>query len=134
MRDRSPIVVMEVPPFLNNVHGKVFFEELQPLLESPRPNIVLDCSQLQHVDSAGIEILLQCMEEAMKRDGDVKLAWVPPACAAILELMRVDRVFEIFDSGQEAVRSFQAPAAVEGALPLPWYSDPSGMGDLKAAS
>jgi anti-sigma B factor antagonist len=134
MRDRSPVIIMEVPAVLNHVQGNAFFQELQPLLESERPYIVLDCSQLQHVDSAGIEVLLQCMEEAMKRDGDVKLAGISPACAAILELMRVDRVFETFDTAEEGVRSFQAPAAIEAPVGLPWYSDASVLGGLKAAS
>jgi anti-sigma B factor antagonist len=134
MRDRSPVVVMELPTVLNDVHGNAFLQELQPLLESERPYIVLDCSQLQHVDSAGIEVLLQCMDEAMKRDGDVKLAGVSPACAAILELLRVDRVFETFDTAEEGVRSFQAPASIEAPVTLPWYSDASVLNRLKAAS
>jgi anti-sigma B factor antagonist len=134
MRDRSPVVIMEVPTLLNDMHGNAFLQELEPLLESERPYIVLDCSQLQHVDSAGIEVLLRCMEEAMKRNGDVKLAGVSPACAAILELMRVDRVFETFDTAEEGVRSFQAPASIDAAVTLPWYSDTSILGGLKAVS
>jgi anti-sigma B factor antagonist len=134
MRDRNPVVIIEVPSVLNEVHGKAFLQELQPMLESERPYIVLDCSQLQHVDSAGIEVLLQCMEESMKRDGDVKLAGVPPASAAILELMRVDRVFETFQTAQEAARSFQAPATIDAPETLPWYSDASVLNALKAAS
>ena len=53
-------------------------------------------------------MLLHCLEEAMKRDGDLKLAAVSPASAIILELMRVDRVFEVFETPEEAARSFQA--------------------------
>src|ERR1700691_2064033 len=101
MRERNPVVVMELPAMLDAIEGPAFFNEVSPLLENDRPNLVFDCSQLRHVDSAGIEILLQCMEEAMKRDGDVKLAVVSPACEAILELMRVDRVFEMFASTED---------------------------------
>jgi len=125
MNVSSPVIVMEVPPVLNHLEGQAFLQELLPLLESDRPRIVLDCSQLQHVDSAGIEILLQCIEEAMKRDGDVKLGAVSPASLAILELMRVDRVFEIFDSVEDATLSFQTVAASEDsqALLFPWYAE-----------
>ncbi len=85
------------------------------------------------MDSAGIEILLQCMHEAMKRDGDVKLASVSPASAAILELMRVDRLFEVFETADEAARSFQAISDGSPQLP-PWYSAAYGLGGLKTAS
>jgi anti-sigma B factor antagonist len=133
MNASYPVVVMEVPGSLNNLEGQAFFHELQPLLETDRPRIVLDCSQLQHVDSAGIEILLHCIEEAMKRDGDVKLAAVLPAPIAILELMRVDRLFEIFDTVEEATRSFHAVAQPEIAQPLPWYSTDYRFGEAKAS-
>jgi anti-sigma B factor antagonist len=92
---------MELPEKLNHAEGKAFLVELQPLLEVDRPRIVLDCSQMQNIDSAGIEILLHCMEETMKRDGDLKLAALSPASAAILELMRVDRLFEVFATADE---------------------------------
>jgi anti-sigma B factor antagonist len=125
---------MELPEVLNHAEGEKFVVELQPLLEAHRPRIVLDCSQVQHMDSAGIEILLYCMQEAMKRDGDMKLAAVSPAAAAIMELMRVDRLFEVFDTAEEASRSFQAVAMPDAAQSLPWYSSGFGLADLKVAS
>jgi anti-sigma B factor antagonist len=130
---RNPVVVMEVPPTLNHQEGQAFWFELQPLLETDRPRVVLDCSGLWHVDSAGIEILLQTIDAAMKRDGDVKLAAVSPASAAIMELMRVDRLFEIFDTAEEATRSFHAVALPDAQPMLPWYSAENGMGEAKAS-
>jgi anti-anti-sigma factor len=125
---------MELPETLNHIHGEKFVAEVQPLLEVHRPRIVLDCSQVQHMDSAGIETLLYCMQEAMKRDGDLKLAAVSPAAAAIMELMRVDRLFEVFDTAEEASRSFQAVAMPEASQSLPWYSSGFGLANLKVAS
>lgn len=125
---------MELPETLNHAEGKTLLVELQPLLETDRPRVVLDCSQVQQMDSAGIEILLHCMEEVMKRDGDLKLAALSPAAAAILELMRVDRLFEVFETPDEATRSFQAIASLEDPQSPPWYSVPYGFGDLKSAS
>src|SRR5258708_28125636 len=100
------VVVMEVPEQLKRQEVGPFLDELQPLLESDRPRVVLDCSQVQHMDSAGVEMLLHCMQEAMKRDGDLKLAAISPEAAVILELMRGDRLFEIFNTPHEAVQSF----------------------------
>jgi anti-anti-sigma factor len=133
MYSRGPVIVMELPAVLNHVEGEKFVAELQPLIEVHRPRIVLDCSQVEQMDSAGIETLLYCMQEAMKRDGDLKLAAVSPAAATIMELMRVDRLFEVFDTTEEASRSFQAVAMPEASQDLPWYSG-FGLADLKIAS
>jgi anti-sigma B factor antagonist len=134
MYTRGPVIVMQLPEKLNHAEGKAFLVELRPLLEIDRPRVVLDCSQLQHMDSAGIEMLLHCMEEAMKRDGDLKLAALSPASAAILELMRVDRLFEVFETAEEAAKSFHAVASLEAPQSPPWYSVPYGLAELKPAS
>src|ERR1700731_1449879 len=134
MYTRAPVIVMELPEQLNHVEAKRFLDELQPLLKVDRPSVVLECSQIKHLDSSGVEMLLYCLEQAMKRDGDLKLAAVPPASAVILALMRVDRLFEVFDTTEAAVRSFQtvaSPPAVQNQL---WYATPQGLADLKAAS
>jgi anti-sigma B factor antagonist len=105
-------------------------EELGPLLESNRPRIVLDCSQVRSIDSAGVEALLQCLEETLKRDGDLKLAALSPESEVILELMRVARVFEAYPTSDEAVRSFNALPVDAVSQETPWYS--AVFGDLRA--
>jgi anti-sigma B factor antagonist len=133
MSTRGPVIVMELPERLNYEEGNTFLDEVQPLLEGDRPRLVLDCSQIQNMDGAGIEILLHCMEEAMKRDGDLKLAAVSPASAGILELMRADRLFEIFETADQAAQSFHAVASPEVPQTPPWYSAAYGPDGLKSA-
>jgi anti-sigma B factor antagonist len=135
MYSSRPVIVMQVPEQLKHAEVNTFLNELQPLLESDRPRLVMDCSQVQEMDSAGVAMFLHCMEETMKRDGDLKLAALSPAAAVILELMRVDRLFEVFETADQAVQGFQGfPLHV---LPQtePCYPGVYGaLGDLKAAS
>jgi anti-anti-sigma regulatory factor len=76
------------------------------------PRIVFDCSQVRYLDGSGVEMMLYCLQEAMKRDGDLKLAALSPESQLVLELMREARVLQAFASSDEAVRSFQ-PASAE---------------------
>jgi anti-sigma B factor antagonist len=134
MSSKGPVIIMELPEQLKQNEVKTFMRELEPLLDSARPCIVFDCSKIQDIDSAGVEMLLQSLELAMKRDGDLKLAAVSPASAIILELMRVDRLFEVFDTPEEATRSFQtfAPAVVPQTQP--WYAAGYGLAEFKTAN
>ncbi|MFY9843437.1 MAG: STAS domain-containing protein [Terriglobales bacterium] len=134
MYSRGPVIIMELPEQLTQVEVKTLLCELQPLLTTDRPRIVLDCSKVQQIDSAGVEMLLHCLEEAMKRDGDLKLAAVSPASAITFELMRVDRVFEVFETSEEAARSFQAFGVPATPSTQPWYSAAYTRSPLKAAS
>jgi anti-sigma B factor antagonist len=135
MLTSGPVVVMQVPEILNVKEVQNFMQELGPLLESNRPRIVLDCSQVHSMESAGVEMLLRCLEEVLKRDGDLKLAALSPEAEVILELMRVARVFESFQTCDDAVRSFNAIPA--DAVPQNTAWDASvfnELGVLKQAS
>ena len=130
-----PVIVMQVPENLNAESIHQFMEELAPLVESHHPRIVLECSQVRSMDSAGVEMLLHCLEETLKRDGDLKLAALSPEAEVILELMRVARVFEVLSTSEEAVRSFNAIPVDAVPQDAPWYSTVFGeLGALKQAS
>ena len=107
-----PVVIQQLPDKLIVGYTHQFFREIEPQLKSERPYLVFDFSNVRQFDSSGVQMLLHCMEEVMKRNGDLKLAALPSGPAVMLELTRVDRLFEIFDDAGEAVESFYR-------LPLP---------------
>ncbi len=100
------VVVKQVPDNLTGEQSEAFFRELEPVFQGDRPYVVFDLSKVNHLDSAGVALLLGSMEEAMKRNGDVKLAAVSPQVAVILEMTRIARLFEIFENCTDAVESF----------------------------
>ncbi len=106
MTTAKPVMVKKLPETVGASQAQACFRELEPVLESDYPRIVFDFAAVQHFESAGVELLLRCMEEAMKRNGDLKLAGLSPQLATILEMTRVDRLFEIFDNCEDAVESF----------------------------
>lgn len=106
METTRPVVVKHVPERLNLKQSRAFWQEIRPIVTSDRPQIVFDMGLVKHLDAAGVDMLLQCMAEVMKRDGDLKLAAVSPEAFVILELTRTDRFFEIYDSSADAVKSF----------------------------
>ena len=135
MLTSGPVVVMQVPEILNVKEVHSFMQELGPLLESNRPRVVLDCSQIRSMESAGVEMLLRCLEEVLKRDGDLKLAALSPEAEVILELMRVARVFETYPTCENAVRSFNAIPTDQVPQNTPWYANVfNEVGVLKQAS
>src|ERR1700731_3680571 len=120
------VAVKQLPEKLSVTQGRAFFRELESCLNSDRPRLVLDCSRLQHLDSAGIHVMLRCLEEAMKRNGDVKLAALPARAATTLELTGVHRLFESFDTIADAVPSFPHPPpnGFQHALGLAYSTPP----------
>jgi anti-sigma B factor antagonist len=101
-----PVVVKRMPERLNARTARAFLRDVQPFLTIDRPQLVFDLSEVLQLDAAGVEMLLRCMSEAHKRDGDLKLASLSAHAAVVLELTRTERLFEIFETSVDAVRSF----------------------------
>lgn len=62
--------------------------------------------------------------------GDLKLSAVSPESEVILEFLRVDRVFEVFPTSEDAVRSFSAIPAEAVPHDAPLYT--GLFGDVQA--
>jgi len=116
MGNSRPVVVKHMPERINLDTSKSFLREVQPFLKADRPQIVFDFSRVKQMDSTGVDLLLKCMSQAMKRDGDLKLASLSPAAIVVLELTRCDRLFEVYKTASDAVRSFSGflPNAMRG--------------------
>ena len=117
MEINRPVVVKRIPERLNLKEARAFCREMQPILNSDRPQMVFDCSQVAQIDAAGVEMLLQCLAQVIRRDGDLKLAALSPSVAVVLEMTRTDRLFEIYDTASDAVLSFSRflPSAIRKA-------------------
>jgi anti-sigma B factor antagonist len=102
-----PVTVHRVPGQVTAAEERAFLRELERYVETDRPRLVLDCSGVGRMDDAAIHLLLSCLEEAMKRRGDVKLAALGPGAEAMLRFSGAGRLFEIYPSTAEAVRSFR---------------------------
>jgi anti-sigma B factor antagonist len=107
-----------LPEALSEKESAQLLRELVSHMSIERPCIVLDCGSIRQMDRSFLNLLLGCLEEAMKRNGDVKLAAVPSHAKLVLRAIGAHRLFEVFDTGTEAVRSFQRhiPVGISGTF------------------
>lgn len=101
------VTVKQLPEILDEKQERIFLREIQGLMNVERPCMVLDCSNARQLDKSTVHLLLCCLEEAMKRNGDVKLAALPAGAGEILELTGAGRLFDIYATTAEAVNSYR---------------------------
>jgi anti-anti-sigma factor len=107
MSIRSRTVMVEHLPEIRSMkQARRMLRNLTSAMGTECPRIVLDCTHVLQVDRPLLRLLVACLEEALKRSGDVKLAAVQPATRAILQLTGVERLFEIYKTSADAVSSF----------------------------
>src|SRR5579863_3084432 len=82
-----------------------FKRDMAPLLDG-NACIVLDMSEIQFLDSAGLGALLSCLRKLSAGGGDLKLTGVSPQVRSVFHITRMHRIFDIFDTKEEALRAF----------------------------
>lgn len=120
MNAYSSVVVKTLASRLDRDQVAAFRRGMQELLRMDQPRVVFDFGSVTHLDSSGIEFLLNCLSAIVKRDGELKLAALSPQAATVLEITRVGRFFEVFPTVEAAVRSFDAFLPNASNFPEPW--------------
>jgi anti-sigma B factor antagonist len=116
-RTRS-VTVHVVPSHVTASAERRFLHELQTHVNTERPRLVLDCSKVQAMDEPTVHLLLCCLEEGMKRNGDVKLAALSESSEGILRKAGLDRLFEIYPTQAAALKSFHSYVNSEVFAPV----------------
>ena len=123
MRMRA-VTVAQLPGTLSNEQKRVFLREMESFFHVDRPRVVLDCSEIRQLDKPVIQLLLTCLEEAMKRNGDIKLAAMSREMRESLRQIGVSHLFETFDTVVDAVISFRKSRGTQvSPSQLPGYSE-----------
>jgi anti-sigma B factor antagonist len=77
-------------------------------LVGPSAKVVLDLGRVTFVDSSGCGAILSVLRQLKSAGGDLKLCAVTKPVRSLFELVRMRRIFDIFDTREEAVKAFQA--------------------------
>lgn len=91
----------------------VFGEEADELrrvvldLLNETKRIVLNLAWVGHIDSSGLGTLVASFISARHRKAEIKFAALSPRTRRVLTLTNVDRLFEVYDSTEQAVKSFR---------------------------
>lgn len=98
------VIVVHTPEELGADQAEAF-ETLVVGLE--RRQVVLDLDSTESLDSAGLTSLWNSRDNLRELGGDVKLATTNATNRKLLEITRLDRQLEVFDSVIDAVKSFR---------------------------
>jgi anti-anti-sigma regulatory factor len=102
-----PVIVRTIPEDVMPSEWAGLLDEVRKSGEIQRPRIVLDCSRVRRMDDPSIHLVLSCLEEALKLNGNVKLACLRPGAQAMLKAAGVDQLFEMYSTVADAERSYQ---------------------------
>lgn len=100
--DNSAAIIVIHSSHLDAGNVKSFKDAVQPIL-AQHPAALIDMSALSFVDSSGLGALLGCLRTMNDKGGQLKLYAMDRAVQALFELVRMHRIFSIYNNRQEAV-------------------------------
>ena len=103
------VLVAHLQMFLDQVGAENFKYVLSERMKDGE-KVVLDLEKLVNIDNYGLDALLAMAQKAMENNSVIKLARVSADMRIVLDITRVYRVFEIFDTIEDAVASCQEKA------------------------
>lgn len=88
-----------------------FEATIQEKIDADRVRIVVDCSGLEYISSAGLGVFMGFIEDLRDAGGDLKICGLIPKVREVFELLGFDALFEIYDDRAGAAGSFSRAAA-----------------------
>ncbi len=81
--------------------------EIRELVENNIHKIILDFSDIDFIDSSGIGLLVEILKTVSKfEDGQLKIVNINRQVKDILKQIQLYTIFDIYDSEEEALESF----------------------------
>jgi anti-sigma B factor antagonist len=73
----------------------ILLEQIQAAIAKRYEVIIINLSQVTRMDSAGVAVLIEGINEARKEKVILSLAEVSKAAQSVLEMARVDKLFQV---------------------------------------
>ncbi len=97
--------VARVSGRIDSASAKDFNDALNAVLGKGVTALVLDCSGLRYLSSAGLRVLLIAIRKTTAAGGGLALSGVPPHIREVLEVSGFVRLAKVFETSEEAQAS-----------------------------
>ncbi|MEI7609253.1 MAG: STAS domain-containing protein [Rhodospirillaceae bacterium] len=95
------VVIIEAQGRIDSNTAKAFEEKLLGAIAPAEPQMVVDCSQLDYVSSAGLRVLLLAAKKVKAARGKLALAGLKPHVQEVFDVSGFSSIFSI-QAGRDA--------------------------------
>lgn len=102
------LLVLTADGGINRGTAQQLVESVGKLVDAGVNRIIIDFSKVDLITSSGISTLLMLNRSMKNRGAEVKLAGLTGMVAQVLQLSRLDRIFQMYPDVSQARLSFRA--------------------------
>jgi anti-anti-sigma factor len=107
---QGEILIVRVSEHLDTASSTIFESRLLGLVDRGERLIVVDCAELEYVNSAGLKVFLLAAKRLEPLGGKLVLCALAPSVLMIFEMIGFTRIMKIVPTLDEALRVLRGEA------------------------
>ncbi len=100
------LTILALAGFLDAHTAPEFESAIQQELDAGNIRLIVDCSKLTYISSAGLGVFMGFVEEIRERAGDIKICGLSPKVRQVFEILGFPALYDIVDDVPAAVQRF----------------------------
>ena len=116
VRHRQGIPILDVVGEIDIYTTPQFKEALTAAIQEGTPGIIVNMAQVNYMDSSGFGSLLSATKKLRPVNGNLHLVACNDAIMRMLQITRLNTIFGVYHTEDEALESIAAPGEVAAVL------------------
>jgi len=100
------LTIVSIKGFVDAHTAPQFEEAVQEEIDNGRFRLVVECSEMTYISSAGLGVFMGFVEEARENEGDIKIVGVTDKVRQVFDLLGFGAIFQIVDDLTTAKQQF----------------------------
>jgi len=107
-RQKDGIQVVEISGEIDFHSSPELRKNLTSILDQPTAKVLINLKQVKYIDSSGLATFVEALQKMKRTNGKLALTDLNPSVRSVFEIAKLDRVFSLTASEDEAVRLLNA--------------------------
>jgi anti-sigma B factor antagonist len=104
--DKDGVLICHIQGDIDIHSSPEFNKSVEKIAKDKSQKVVMEFSGVSYVDSSGLATLVAALKKLKSYGGKLKLANLSDKVKGLFEITRLDKLFDISDTEEEATRSF----------------------------
>lgn len=100
---RAEMIFISLTGRIDNQSAETLEENLSKIITEGARQLIIDCSQIEHINNAGLRVLLNLAKQVLDFDGRIALHSPSQSARAIFDRTGFSLVSRIYETREEAI-------------------------------
>ena len=107
IRESNGVTIIDLQGMVDRHTLHILEEAMEKIIGSGQAKILVNGEKLTYISSNGMGVFLTYLEQVQQKGGDIRFCNLQDVGKTVITVLGLHNLFQIFDSEEEALKSFQ---------------------------